>query len=208
MTLFTPLFKFLGEEKKKFPEEDLALILFPTRHNSLVAQMVKSPPGMQETQADFWVRKIPWRRAWQHTPVFLPRKSHGQRSLADYSPWDCKELDMTEKANTFTLKKMQPWWTGLQVPCGTCYFLEVLLFLPHDSLLLLPETLFETLLLSAFTVSPILAEIHISLLLLDFSVEFGACNSSLKLILFLASITTSLKFAPHNCGDSFLSYYF
>ena len=34
-----------------------------------------------------WVRKIPWRRAWQPTPVFLPRESHGQRSLVGYSPW-------------------------------------------------------------------------------------------------------------------------
>ena len=35
---------------------------------------------------DPWVRKIPWRRKWQPTPVFLPGKSHGQRSLAGYSP--------------------------------------------------------------------------------------------------------------------------
>ena len=35
---------------------------------------------------DPWVGKIPWRRAWQPTPVFLPGESHGQRSLADYSP--------------------------------------------------------------------------------------------------------------------------
>jgi len=34
---------------------------------------------------DPWVRKIPWRRAWQHTPVFLPGESHGQRSLAGCS---------------------------------------------------------------------------------------------------------------------------
>ena len=34
---------------------------------------------------DPWVRKMPWRRAWQPTPVFLPEKSHGQRSLAGYS---------------------------------------------------------------------------------------------------------------------------
>ena len=33
-----------------------------------------------------WVRKIPWRRGWQLTPVFLPGKSHGERSLAGYSP--------------------------------------------------------------------------------------------------------------------------
>ena len=42
------------------------------------------------------VGKIPWRRKWQPTPVFLPGISHGQRSLAGYSPWGCKESDMTE----------------------------------------------------------------------------------------------------------------
>ena len=45
---------------------------------------------------DPWVRKISWRRKWQPTPVFSPDKSHGQRSLVDYSPKGCKELDMTE----------------------------------------------------------------------------------------------------------------
>ena len=35
---------------------------------------------------DPWVRKIPWRRSWQPTPVFLPGESHGQRSLAGYNP--------------------------------------------------------------------------------------------------------------------------
>ena len=44
-----------------------------------------------------WVGKIPWRRKWQPTPVFLPGKSHGQRSLVGYSPWGCKEWDMTEQ---------------------------------------------------------------------------------------------------------------
>ena len=39
---------------------------------------------------DPWVRKIPWRRAWQSTPVFLPRESHRQRSLAGYSLWGHK----------------------------------------------------------------------------------------------------------------------
>ena len=34
-----------------------------------------------------WVRKIPWQRAWQPTPVVLPGKSHGQRSLVGYNPW-------------------------------------------------------------------------------------------------------------------------
>ena len=44
-----------------------------------------------------WVGKIPWRRAWQPTPVFLPGESHGQMSLACYSPWGHKELDTTEQ---------------------------------------------------------------------------------------------------------------
>ena len=46
--------------------------------------------------SDPWVRKIPRRRAWQPTPVFLLGESHWQRSLAGYSPWGCKELDTTE----------------------------------------------------------------------------------------------------------------
>ena len=40
---------------------------------------------------DPWGRKIPWRRKWQPTPIFLPGKFHGQRSMAGYSPWGRKE---------------------------------------------------------------------------------------------------------------------
>ena len=65
---------------------------------SLVAQMVKNLPAMQETQVLYpWIGKIPWRRTQQPTPVFLPGESHRQRSLVGYSPWGCKELDMTER---------------------------------------------------------------------------------------------------------------
>ena len=45
---------------------------------------------------DPWVGKVPWRRSRQPTPVFLPGESHGQRSLAGYSPWGRKESDTTE----------------------------------------------------------------------------------------------------------------
>ena len=45
---------------------------------------------------DPWVRKIPWKRKWQPTPVFLPGKFYGQRSLAGYGPWGHRESDMTE----------------------------------------------------------------------------------------------------------------
>ena len=45
---------------------------------------------------DPWVRKVPWRREWEPTPVFLLGEFHGQRSLVGYSSWGHKELDMTE----------------------------------------------------------------------------------------------------------------
>ena len=61
--------------------------------------VVKNLLPMQETQETWvnpWVGKIPWRREWPSTPVFLPGKSHGQRSLLGYSPWSCKESDRTK----------------------------------------------------------------------------------------------------------------
>ena len=48
---------------------------------------------------DPWVGKILWRKKWHPTPVFLPEKCHGQRSLAGYSPWGNKESDTTERLN-------------------------------------------------------------------------------------------------------------
>ena len=60
-----------------------------------MAQMVKNLPAVQETRFDPWVRKIPWRREWQSTPVFLPGESRGQGNLAGYSSWGRKESDMT-----------------------------------------------------------------------------------------------------------------
>ena len=56
-------------------------------------------PAMQETQRpgfDPWVEKIPWKRKWQPTPVFLPGKSLGWRRLLGYSPRVRKESDTTE----------------------------------------------------------------------------------------------------------------
>ena len=61
---------------------------------------------MQETQRcgfNPWVRKIPWRRKLQPTPVFLPGESHGQRSLAGYSRWGHKESDMTEHSTRYVI---------------------------------------------------------------------------------------------------------
>ena len=64
---------------------------------SPVAQRLKHLPAMRKTWFDPWVEKIPWRRKWQPTPVFLPGESHGWRSLMDYSPRGCKESDTTEQ---------------------------------------------------------------------------------------------------------------
>ena len=46
------------------------------------------------------MRKIPWRKKWQPTSVFLPGKSHGRRSMVGYNSWGHKELDLTEHAHT------------------------------------------------------------------------------------------------------------
>ena len=56
---------------------------------------------------DLWVRKIPWRRKWQPISVFLPGKSHGQRSLMGYSPLGCKESDTVEHAPVSTFIQLQ-----------------------------------------------------------------------------------------------------
>ena len=61
--------------------------------------MVKNPPadaGDMGHGFSLWVGKMPWRRAWQPTPVFLPGESHGQRSLVGCDPSGHKESNMTE----------------------------------------------------------------------------------------------------------------
>ena len=68
--------------------------------------MVKNlPEGRNHGRRRFspWVRKIPWRRAWQPIPVLMPGKSHGQRRLVGYSPWGRKELDMIEQMSMHSM---------------------------------------------------------------------------------------------------------
>ena len=101
----------------------LAIYLYRT---SQVAQPVKYLPAMQET----WVRSLgqkdPLEKGRQPTPVFLPGEVHEQSSLADYSPWGCKELDTTERLtpsfqclglHAFTAKDAgsTPVW-GIKIP--------------------------------------------------------------------------------------------
>ena len=57
---------------------------------SQVAQGKESACSAGDAGFNSWVEKIPWLRKWQPTPVFLPGKTHGQRSLAGYLPWGHK----------------------------------------------------------------------------------------------------------------------
>ena len=70
------------------PISNITLKAAIARFILFVAQSVKDPPAMQESacnagelEFDSWVRKIPWRKKWQLTPVFFPGKSHGERTL-------------------------------------------------------------------------------------------------------------------------------
>ena len=69
--------------------------------------MVKNPPANAGDARDMGlipgVERSAWRRKWQSTPVFLPGKFHGQRSLVGYSPWSHKELDKTENTHILTV---------------------------------------------------------------------------------------------------------
>ena len=65
------------------------------------------------------MRKIPWRREWLPTPIFLPGEFHEQRSLVSYSPWHHKESDMTEKLTLIWIKHMDYFLqtrTSLRLP--------------------------------------------------------------------------------------------
>ena len=72
-----------------------------------------------------WVGKIPWRRKWQPTPVFLPGESHGQRNLAGWSPWVAKSQTWLKWLTKDTLKASSlscvqlfatPWTVAYQAP--------------------------------------------------------------------------------------------
>ena len=94
-------------------------------------------------------QKVPWRRKWHPTPVFLPGKSHGQRSLGGYSLRGCKEVDMTERLTLLCPVPETKWCHG---------------FRKTDSGLALcgPWAMFGLLLVSANSVS--LAQSHTHLL--------------------------------------------
>ena len=59
--------------------------------------MIKNLPSLQETWVQSLGQEDLWRREWLPTPVFLPGKSQGQKSLVGYSPWGHTESDMTDR---------------------------------------------------------------------------------------------------------------
>ena len=73
--------------------------------------------SMQHTQVQALGWKIPWRRKWQPTPVFLPEKSHGQRSLGGYHPRGCKEEDMTQQLSMRMIILRGPRGGRHSTPC-------------------------------------------------------------------------------------------
>ena len=77
-----------------------------------VVQSLRQCRRLKKHRLNPWVRKIPWRRKWQPTPVFLPGKFLGQRSLVGYSPWDCRESDTTERLNHNNKESgsLLAWW--------------------------------------------------------------------------------------------------
>ena len=68
--------------------------------------VVKNLPAMRRHEFNPWVRKIPWKKKWQPTLVFLPGKSYGQGSLVGYSTWICKRVrhDLETKQQQFMNK--------------------------------------------------------------------------------------------------------
>ena len=63
-----------------------------------------------------WVGKIPWRKKWQPIAIFLPGKSHGQRSLVGYTPWGCKRV-----RHDWATKQQQQCWASFHMLIGYLY---------------------------------------------------------------------------------------
>ena len=93
-----PLYKWSTLTSPREERHKISKLNVSISGSSLVVQKAESVclqcrrPGF-----DPWIGKIPWRRKWQPTPVLLPGKFHGLRSLVGYSPWGRKKSDMTER---------------------------------------------------------------------------------------------------------------
>ena len=82
--------------------------------------LVKNPPAMPETWFQFLGREDPWSWKWQPIPIFVPGKSHGQRSLAGYSPWGHKRArhdSVTNHHHHHSSLIVRPWVRTKTVLC-------------------------------------------------------------------------------------------
>ena len=84
------------QEIKDLSREEAAETIEYIIQLALPVKNLCAKAGHKRHEFDPRVWKIPWRRAWQLIPLFLPGESLGQRSLAGYSPWGHRESDMTE----------------------------------------------------------------------------------------------------------------
>ena len=100
LTTNTTFKKFIGNEVWRASQVAL-----------LVKNLSANAGDTRDSGFSPWVGKIPWRRAWQPTPVFLPGESHEQRTLAGFSPWVCKESDTSEA----TEHTQTQWDLGVKV---------------------------------------------------------------------------------------------
>ena len=89
----------MNELSQQFPFFALSLLGFHIKVTDFPggSDVKESTCNADRPEFNPWVRTIPWQRKWQPTPVFWPGESYGQRSLAGYSPWGCKESDMTQQ---------------------------------------------------------------------------------------------------------------
>ena len=86
-----PVENYAGKKKGNFIHVSTSRRGFPG------SSVVKNPPATAgDAGSVLGLRIQPKRRKWQPTPVFLPGKSHGKRSLVGYSPWSRKEWDTTK----------------------------------------------------------------------------------------------------------------
>ena len=118
------LLKFTSECEQKGP----GLLQSVTSDGSVVKNLPANA-GHTGNEFDPWVKKIPWRRKWQPTPVFLPGKFHGQRSLAGCRPWGRKESDTAEWLSTHTDIRLAGEDGGLKCSHGEGKCLALLLHL-------------------------------------------------------------------------------
>ena len=91
-------------------------------------------------QFDLLCGEYPWKRKWQPTPVFLPGESHGERSLAGYSPWGQHSQTLLKQLSTHA------WWRPSRKKAEIVKHCHLLLLFPH---LLLKQVSFNLCLIEA-----------------------------------------------------------